>query len=375
MRIGDGCATVTGYDLPRPLARNSWEGGSEDKPEVRIPAGLCSSWSWKKGLAFAAQAFPANFSVKEKDEASLLNCLQGNSWMPSFSDLPGSEGCFVFRPRAGLSTVNPSPYGDIERSVNMQKTCLLALAAASLIFNSHAASFFADEVISYEPGVGFAPRFTQADAVLGEPSRLNPFADPTDPFNPPYGTNQVVSVGAGGSIVVQFHTPILNHPNSTYGVDFTVFGNTGFIITNDFDFTTFDWIGTPATDGSLFGQNGGETRVSVSRDGVNFYVLNPALAPTADNFPPTDGAGDFQLPVIPGLAAADFAGATLDDIRTLYNGSGGGASYDISWALDAAGNPVFLPEINFVRIDVISGKAEIDGFAAVGRTSGRAGPR
>jgi hypothetical protein len=256
----------------------------------------------------------------------------------------------------------------------MQKIGLLALAAASLIVNTHAASFFADEVIRYEPGVGFAPRFTHADAVLGEPSRVNPFADATDPFDPPYGTNQIVSVGAGGSIVVRFVTPILNHPNAVYGLDFTIFGNTGFIVTNDFDFTTFDWIGTPATDGSLFGQSTGETRVSVSRDGVNYYLLNPALAPVVDAFPPTDGAGDFHLPLIPGLTAADFAGATLDDIRTLYNGSGGGASYDISWALDAAGNGVFLPEINFVRIDVISGKTEIDGFAAVGRTAGRGGP-
>ena len=257
----------------------------------------------------------------------------------------------------------------------MQKTCLLALAAAGLIVNSPAASFFADEVIGYDPGVGFVPRFDHPDAALGEPSRVNPFADPTDPFNPPYGTNQIVSLGAGGFIVVQFHTPLLNHPNNLHGLDLTIFGNTGFIITNEFDFTTFDWIGTPATDGSLFAQSTGETRVSVSRDGVNFYVLNPALAPAPDNFPPTDGAGDFHLPVIPSLTAADFAGATLDNIRTLYDGSGGGASYDVSWALDAEGNPVFLPEINFVRVDVISGKAEIDGFAAVARTSGRGGPR
>src|SRR5713101_5083744 len=227
----------------------------------------------------------------------------------------------------------------------MFKVHLLALATASFVFTSHA-SPFADEIISYDPGVGFAPRFTNPDAALGEPSRINPYGDATDPFDPPYGTNQIVSIGAGGSLVVEFQTPILNHPNNLYGFDFIIFGNAFFTVTN--------WIGTPATDGSLFTQSAGATRVSVSRDGVNFYLLNPALAPA--------------------VMQSDFAGATLDDIRALYNGSGGGAAYDISWAQDANENSVFLPEINFIRVDVLSGKAEIDAFAAVARQPRQGGP-
>jgi hypothetical protein len=43
VKIGDGYATVTGYKLPTPLALGR-EGGSEVKPEVRIPVCLCSSW-------------------------------------------------------------------------------------------------------------------------------------------------------------------------------------------------------------------------------------------------------------------------------------------------------------------------------------------
>src|SRR6266545_1957967 len=246
----------------------------------------------------------------------------------------------------------------------MLKIHLLVLAASNLVLNSPAASFFADEVVSYDPGVGFAARYISPESALGEPSRVNPFTEATDPFNPPYGTNQLVSIGAGGSLVVHFQTPVLNHPHNLHGLDFTIFGGAGFIITNEFDFTTFDWIGTPATDGSLFAQSTGETRVSVSRDGVNFYLLSPALAPAVDHFPPTDGSGNFHLPLVPGLDASDFAGATLADIRTLYNGSGGGASYDISWAQDAAGNSVILPAIQFIRVEVVNGKAEIDGFAA-----------
>jgi hypothetical protein len=37
VKIGDGCATVTGYKLPMPLIIFDREGGSEVKPEVRIP--------------------------------------------------------------------------------------------------------------------------------------------------------------------------------------------------------------------------------------------------------------------------------------------------------------------------------------------------
>ncbi len=246
---------------------------------------------------------------------------------------------------------------------------LLSLASAGIVFTSipsHPSSF-ADSVVSYNPGTGVAPRFTNPAAVLGEPSRTNPFGEATDPFDPPYGTNQILSIGAGGHVVVRFHTPILNHPHNLYGLDFTIFGNAGFIITNDFDLNTFTWIGTPATDGSLFGTSTGESRVSVSSNGREFYQLNPRLAPAVDSFPPTDGAGDFHLPLVPGLSQADFAGATLEDIRTLYQHSGGGAGYDISWAQDARGRRVFLHEIRYIRIDVLSGHAEIDGFAAVMR--------
>ncbi|MEY2407885.1 MAG: hypothetical protein QOF48_555 [Verrucomicrobiota bacterium] len=253
----------------------------------------------------------------------------------------------------------------------MKSLRLVILAALGLAIPVSAlrAGDFADAVIHYEPGAGTSPRFRDPSAALGAPSQLNPFGDLTDPFDPPYGTNQIVSIGAGGSLVLHFHTPILNHPNNIYGYDFIVFGNTGFIITNDFDLSTFNWVGTPATDGSLFAQNSGETRVSVSRDGSNFYLLDPAMTPTADGPFPTDGTGDPQRPTLPGLSANDFAGATLEDIRGLYQGSAGGTPYDIAWAVDAAGRRVKLSEIHFIRIDVLSGKSEIDAVATVARKS------
>ena len=85
-------------------------------------------------------------------------------------------------------------------------------------------------------------------------------------------------------------------------------------------------------------------------------------------------SGIFR-PVPPQIAQQDFAGATLEQMRSLYQGSAGGASFDISWAVDAGGKSVYLPEIRFVRVEVLSGKSEIDGFAAVARNVPGTPPR
>jgi hypothetical protein len=247
----------------------------------------------------------------------------------------------------------------------MKNKCLWALACAGVLFASHseAATNFAARVVSYNPGVDFSAGFTNTAAVLGDVSRVNPFGESTDPFNPPYGKDQVLSIGAGGSVTIEFERPVRNHPHNPFDIDFIVFGNSGFIITNDFDPILFDWVGVPATDGSLFGANTGMTRISVSRDGHNFYAL--AGAPTADIFAPTDGTGDSSVAIDPSLAVSDFAGATLQDIRALYQGSAGGTGFDISSARNTRGRRVMLSFIRFVRIEVLSGKAEVDAFSGV----------
>jgi hypothetical protein len=223
----------------------------------------------------------------------------------------------------------------------------------------------AGNVLEYDPGVGFSAGYTNAASALGEPSRITsgPFGGPVDPFNPAFRSDQLVSLGAGGSLTLQLSSPIQNDPSHPFGLDFSIFGNAGFSITNG------NFTGGGVTDGSLFGQNSGMTRVSVSLDNVHYYTLNPSLAPTVDGLFPTDGSGDFARPVNPSLTGPSFSGLDLAGIRALYAGSGGGAGFDISWAQDSNGNPVNLSEINFVRIDVLSGKSEIDGVVAVPEAS------
>ena len=293
----------------------------------------------------------------------------------SFAPCAPESGTAAFQPPEEWTAGKPSfrfmCRGRVVRSA-LSKSAILTrfafLALAGLLSASPAnAAGFADAIISYKPGTGFATEFgsglgfTNTAAVLGEPSRIIPgqFGGPVDPFNPPYLREQLVSIGAGGSLTVRLDAPALNLPGNPFGIDFMIFGNAGFTITNA------NFIGGGITDGSLFGANSGDARVFVSTDNVEYFLLSPSLAPGVDRYFPTDGAGDFSRPLNPALQAADFSGRDLAGIRSLYGGSGGGAGFDLGWALDANGRSVNLTSIRFVRIDVLSGAAEIDAIVAV----------
>lgn len=237
---------------------------------------------------------------------------------------------------------------------------MLALASVILVPNLSFAQF-ANSVAAYLPGVGVSSSYTNSTSALGEPSRATPgeFGGPVDPFNSAYLGSQLVSVGAGGSLTLKFSTPVSNDPHHPFGLDFIIFGNAGFTITNG------DFFGGGITDGSMYGNHMGGSRISVSSDGTTFYTLNPALVPGLDALFPTDGVGSFFLPVNPALSAGNFAGRGLAGIGALYAGSGGGSGYDIGWAQDTNGNSVVIAEVSFVRVEILSGKAEIDGMSAV----------
>ena len=245
----------------------------------------------------------------------------------------------------------------------MKRVIIIALGLAALLGVREArATQFATEVVSYEPGVGFAADwstgagFTSKDAIIGAPARETPgeWGGPITPFSPPYLLEQILSIGQGGKVTLKFARPIRDEPLNPFGLDFIVFGGAGFTITNG------DFSGGGVTAGTLFGQADGKTRVSVSADGDAWFVLNPEQAPKLDAYYPTDGSGDFGLPVNPALAKGDFAGAGLARFSELYAGSGGGTGYDIAWAIDAGGAEIALGQVQFVRLEVLSGKAEID---------------
>lgn len=250
---------------------------------------------------------------------------------------------------------------------------LLVAGAVSVVHLPHLhARGFAATVVDYQPGIGYATDwqtgagYTNRAAVLGPPSTVTVDPDPqfggtfpVDPFSPPYLRTQLLSIGQGGSLTVQFSQPALNDPAHLFGIDFIVFGSAGFVITNG------DFTGGGITDGSLLGAQTGETRVEVSADGVVFYTLAPSVAPVFDAYPPTDGAGAIYKAANPALGEADFNGRNLEAIRALYAGSAGGTGFDLAWARDAEGNPVELAEASHVRLAVLSGHAEVDAIVAV----------
>ncbi|WCJ59096.1 PEP-CTERM sorting domain-containing protein [Fontisphaera persica] len=245
-------------------------------------------------------------------------------------------------------------------------TAGLALASVMVFSHSHLrAASYATSVVDYQPGAlsGSLSSYTNAAAALGMPATFNPAfppwspePTPITPFEAPYTADQLAGIGTGGSLTLYFADPIRNSPANPYGRDFVVYGGAALVDVN--------WP-NGLSDGSVFGNLGGVTRISVSADGQNFYLLNPSLAPVTEAALPTDSAGQFGLPPNPSLTPAAFAGKTLPEIRALYGGSAGGVGYDLSWAIDGQGQPVALSEVNYVRLNVLEGQIKLDALAAV----------
>lgn len=235
--------------------------------------------------------------------------------------------------------------------------------AAGLLFTSSALAGdfrFANEVISFNAGMGGANGYDNPLVTLGSPERYTGegiFPGVVSPFNPAWGTNEVLSLGAGGHLTVKFNTPIVNAASNPYGIDFIIFSNTGFI---DDSFPQ-------GIVGGLFGDDGGI--IEVSANGVDWVEIAgvPAngLFPTMgyiDSGPYDETPGsvetDFTRPLNPALTMNDFLGQDYDGVRALYDGSGGGTGID----LEGTG----LASISYIRISNPASatlSVEIDAFA------------
>ena len=261
-------------------------------------------------------------------------------------------------------------FQQISRDMNKYTLLLavVAFGAAQTNLSQAQPDLFADRVESYEPGTGFAVEgssglgYTNASSALGSPSAKTPgeFGGPVTPFAPPYLREQLLSISAGGHLILEFDPPIFNHPANPFGIDLILYGSAGFNITNN------NYSGGGITDGALFSHaKDGVSRLFASADGATWHLLDEALAPTVDGLFPSDGKGRFGAPVNPSLRAADFAGADLSQIRQLYQNSAGGTGYDLDWARNADGQPASLSWARFIRIDVLGDKVEIDAASGV----------
>lgn len=167
--------------------------------------------------------------------------------------------------------------------------------------------------------------YRRPEAALGEPTRRTSYgADDVTMFQPPWVTNEIVSIGSGGELIVAFDHPVLDDPKNPYGVDLLVFGNAMFRLS------------ATLKASSVASEPG---RVSVSQDGITWTEV---AAAAADGVFPTLGyrntsaaqyAGDGTLPTdftLPVDPAMNWTNKTYAQLVALYAGAGGGGGVDLA---------------------------------------------
>ncbi len=88
------------------------------------------------------------------------------------------------------------------------------MPTTSLIVFALLTNPFADSVISYDAGTSATDGYTDPTAAIGEPTRFTGegvWPSVVSQFNPPFMTNELVSIGIGGELVISFNEPVLNY--------------------------------------------------------------------------------------------------------------------------------------------------------------------
>ena len=236
----------------------------------------------------------------------------------------------------------------------------------------------ASQVVSYAPGVGAGINYQNPNAALGPPTRMTGSGASTgvvSPFQPPFMPGEVVSVGRGGWLVLQFDPPVVDDPRHPFGVDLIVYGN-----------SFFGDLGYPGgVVGFLFEEGG---TVELSSDGTVWHAVPGA----ADGGLPTMAyldAGPYQAvagqvpcdpawPVDPAVQGEDLVGMDYSTLQLVYAGACGGTSVDLAAAglqqarfvrISVAANAASVPEVDaVVAVRVPQASADLDGSGVVDGT-------
>jgi hypothetical protein len=222
-------------------------------------------------------------------------------------------------------------------------------ALVPVLIGSKVHAQYGAAVLSYDEGATPATGFTTPSAATGQPERFTGegvFLGIVSPFNPPFGANEIVSVGEGGHIVLRLsHYAI---PQAA-GPEIGVFENVGLV---DVNYPNGQAGSPAATFGPLDSAN-----VDVSTDGTQWVSLGNKTfdAPTNGYTDLTDPywskpggvPSDFQKPFLGGLSSFDglrYSDDSFPDIREMLAGSGGGTWLDISGT--------GLSQVGFVRFSL-----------------------
>lgn len=234
---------------------------------------------------------------------------------------------------------------------------LSVLAAAQR--GAYGYSNFAVAVTSYDPGVGANSFYTDASAALGAPANLTAGdgtggAVPVVPVYPTWmdaaSNPQLVWLGYGGQITLQFDHPVTHDPANPYGRDLIVFGNAFFKAQSSWTNGDPNLSHLSTSLASLVHAQGGV--LGVSPDNATWTEFSDTIQ--ADGFAPTLGyvydpvhpdaslrAGNLWWgaatnptvpldPNDPNLALASLAGKSVAQVAQAYGIMAGGTAVDIS---------------------------------------------
>lgn len=236
----------------------------------------------------------------------------------------------------------------------MVRRPLLRTVAASAAVTAAATPAFAASaaaVVGYTPGDNPVSGYTTPAAALGNPEAFTGegvFPGVVSPFNAPFGTDEIVSIGTNGSITLQLSHYALPRAD---GPEIGVFTNVGLIDASWFDTDPGnDGAGIASNPASVFSDN--YAVVEVSQDGQTWVGLNGGneilfnipsngYADAASPSSPTPGSvlADPTQPFTKTLSA--FDGDDFASVLAELNGSAGGAWLDIS--------DTGLSKVGFVR--------------------------
>ena len=240
----------------------------------------------------------------------------------------------------------------------------LALAAAGIL-SAAAESPYGVEVVDYATGET-NPYFNKPANVLGPPVQFVPlysgnmggvsssaYGGVVHPVVPAFGTSKMhltLKSPDGeepGYVIIAFDHDVVDDPDNPFGVDFLVFGNAGCTKSTTTGMTALDDPATCRLTASGFPE---ESVVEVAQNpngpwyGSDRWRTSDGFAPTLGHvYDPANadtnlysgnlwwGAPtDPTYPVDPRVSFSDCEGLTLAQLCQRYNGSAGGAGYDLS---------------------------------------------
>ena len=244
---------------------------------------------------------------------------------------------------------------------NLLKT--LALAAAGIL-SAAAESPYGAEVVDYATAAKDM-RFSNPNNVLGAPTRFvkvysgsmggvssTSYGGVVHPVVPGYSGGLHLSLVSPddeepGYVVIAFDHDVIDDPDNPFGVDFLVFGNSGCTKSTNTGMTALDDPTTCRLTAYGFPE---ESVVEVAQK-PNGPWYGSSQWRTSDGFAPTLGhvydpanadtnlysgnlwwgaPTDPTYPVDPRIDFSDCAGLTLAELCQRYNGSAGGAGYDLA---------------------------------------------